>query len=410
MPLTSADPETEGENLHAVQGAYVAQYRANHDDNREAPLIRLVLANPGVNSAQWQPVDQQLAGLTGAPDNLRAAFGISVSTDLTKAEVGGLTSRGIPVVGGAITADDIANASGDDERFPGLARVSATNGQVAAALARFGGVNPRRALLVEDTRTDDDYITTLARSFALHAAEFPVEPYHFTSPANISAAGDVADTFSQIIPNICETDAKWIYFAGRQVQLRLFLNALGIRGCQAKKFTVVTGSAASHLGSDPQLARATFAQGITLDYAAIASPDEWATASSPTGGSPSGYQNLETTLAAPAAPIGPTGLTDGQTIITYDAALTAISAIRDTTTQQTPMPSLQDIAHEWPQLNGVSKVDGASGWICLDNAGNPYDKAVPIVRYGGSGRPVFVATAWPAGSLPSPSCTIPPGG
>jgi ABC-type branched-subunit amino acid transport system substrate-binding protein len=413
LPLTSPDPFTQAEILHAIQGAYVAQYRANHNQNGQVPLIRLVLANPGLNSAQWQPVVQQLKEMTGSPDNLRAVVGISVSTAATKDEVGWLTSHGIPVVGGAITADDIANSPGGDHSFPGLARVEPTNSQEASALARFAVVNPKQALLVEDTRKDDDYITTLAKAFSARLTGSPLEPYQFTSPPDITQDGDTANQFAQMIPNICDTHAKWIYFAGRQVQLRQFINALGARGCQ-ENFTILTGSAGSHLGSDPKLDRGAFT-GITLDYAAIASPGPWTIPDPPaTGGSPAAYRAFAMTVAetatAPAGPIGLTDLSDGQTIINYDATWTAIFAIRNTTTQLTPMPSLPDIMHEWPLLNGVNKVLGASGWICLDNAGNPYDKAVPIVRYSATGRSVFVALAWPTGAPPPAPCTIPPGG
>jgi hypothetical protein len=415
VPFTSPDPTTQTEILHAVQGAYAAQYRANHDDNNLAPPIRLILANPGLNSSQYLPVVQELAGMTGPPDNLRAVVGISVSTDTTKAEVGWLTRHGIPVVGGPITADDIANPLVGEQPFPGLARVEPTNSQEASALAHFGDVNASQALLVEDTRTDDDYITTLANAFAEVISRTPYQPYQFTSPSVESQNGDTSNTFRAMVPNICDTKAKWIYFAGRQVQLRQFINQLAMRGCQNQDFTILTGSAASHLQSDPELDRGAFGRGITLDYAAIASPDAWPQSGAPiTGGSPSAYQTFATDLGdggtAPEGPIGPTGLADGETIINYDAAWTAITGIRDATTQGTPMPSLRDIANGWRLLNGENKVLGASGWICLDNAGNPYDKAVPIVRYITTGIPQFVTDAWPADTPPDTHCLIPKNG
>jgi hypothetical protein len=276
-------------------------------------------------------------------------------------------------------------------------------------------VNASQALLVEDTRTDDDYITTLANAFARIMSRSPYQPYQFTSPPDESQNGDTSNTFHAMVPNICDTKAKWIYFAGRQVQLRQFINQLAMRGCQSQDFTILTGSAASHLQSDSQFDRAAFSRGITLDYAAIASPDAWPQSGAPpTGGSPAAYQTFATVLGhggtMPEGPIGPVGLADGETIINYDATWTAITGIRDATAQGTPMPSLQDIASGWRQLNGENKVLGASGWICLDNAGNPYDKAVPIVRYITTGVPQFVTDAWPAGAPPDAHCLIPKNG
>lgn len=410
LPMTDPDPATQTEILHAVEGAYIAQYRAdNAKDQKElAPPIRLVLVNPGVASAHWQPVVEQLAGMTGPGDNLRAVVGISVSIDATKEEVHWLTAAGIPVVGGAITADDLANVPGTDQPYPGLARIEPTNTQEAAALASFGNVNPKQALLVQDTRTDDDYITTLVNAFKKVLVGSPYEAKQFTSPQNESKDGDTYNTFyNSIVPNICQTSAKWIYFAGRQVQLRQFINAIEARGCP-QKFTILTGSAGSHLGSDPELDRAAFGR-FTLEYAAIASPGEWTQSPQPTGGSLSDYQVFLNSARAAIGPVSAADLEDGQAIINYDATWTAITAIRSTTGQGVTMPSLLDIAHEWRQLYGVNRVHGASGWICLDNSGNPYDKAVPIVGYTASGQPQFIKLAWPDGAPPPAGCQPPNG-
>ncbi|WP_327249767.1 hypothetical protein [Streptomyces sp. NBC_01320] len=35
---------------------------------------------------------------------------------------------------------------------------------------------------------------------------------------------------------------------------------------------------------------------------------------------------------------------------------------------------------QWPRVKASLRVSGASGWICLDNHGNPYNKAVPVVE------------------------------
>jgi hypothetical protein len=411
LPMTAPDVPTQGEILHEVQGAYAAQYRANHLDDGAVPPIRLVLANPGLNSAQWPYVVRELEAMTGPPDNLRAVVGIGISTGQTKAEVRALTAHHVPVVGGSISADDIANPTVGAQPFPGLARISPTNLQVATALTHLSGVNPRQAVLVEDNRQGDDYITSLAQVFGRNAAQFPVQPYLFTSPPNESQVGDTANRFlDYIVPSICLTGAKWIYFAGRQVQLRAFINALAGRPCK-RNFTVITGSAASHLATDSNLDRAAFSHGVALEYAAIASPDAWSRADDPsTVGSRADWQHFITALgdAARKDPIGPTSLTDGETIINYDAAWTAMVAIRQNA-QSTEVPAVSEVADAWSGLNGQNMVGGASGWICLDNSGNPYDKAIPIVRFTVRG-PEFVAVAWPAGRPPSPDCQIPPGG
>jgi hypothetical protein len=408
LPLTSTDPAMQTEIVQEVQGAYVAQYRANHDANGEQPPIRLVLANPGTDSAQYLPVVQELAGMTGAPDNLRAVAGISVSTDTTKAEVGWLTAHGVPVVGGAITADDIANTSNSDP-FHGLARVEPVIAQEAQALVRLGKVDRRQAVLVEDTRTDDDYITALAQGFSADSA---YEPREFQSAPDENQVGDTANTFESItVPYICGLKGiKWIYFAGRHVQLRLFINAL-TTGCPGGQFTILTGADASHLSNDPDLDTSGFSDGITLEYAAIAAPGIWGTLSQDADGkSPEGYAQFLSTIEADNGKIGPVSLIDGQSIINYDAILTAIAGIRTQTSASNPLPSLAQVANGWGSLSGTNTVAGASGQICLDNAGNPYDKPVPVIQYSTLGKPVPLTAAWPTGSPPTWPCIVPSAG
>jgi hypothetical protein len=192
----------------------------------------------------------------------------------------------------------------------------------------------------------------------------------------------------------------------------VFINALEYRGCQDRQFTILTGTVASHLGNDPKLSAHAFATGITLDYAAIAHPGAWSGPHVPaTGGSVQDYQAFASALSdaatAPVGPIGPTGLTDGQAIITHDAVWTAVAQVRDATSEGNPIPSLGAVANERRSLHDVHKVGGASGWICLDNGGNPYDKAVPIVQYQANGTPRFVTLAWPTGAPPAETCTAP---
>lgn len=412
LPLTSQDPSMRAEIVQEVQGAYIAQYRANHRANGLQPPIQLVLANPGANSTWYISVGRDLQAMEGAPDNLRAVAGISVSTATTKKEVALLTKRKIPVVGGAITADDIANTPASDP-FPGFARAEPTNDQEAQALTRFGKVSPGRAIVVQDSRTDDDYITTLAKWFDDHSA---YQPFTFQSAPDKNQPGMTANTFANVtVPEICSVQKtkhiNWIYFAGRQVQLRLFINAL-TAGCQGSGFTILTGSAASHLTSDSSLNTAAFSKGITLEYAAIASSKLWNGVSPGADGrSAAGWPGFAGTIQSHSGTrqgqIGTVSLANGQSIINYDAVLTAIAGIRALTNAGNPMPTLQQVAHGWGNLSGTRAVPGASGQICLDNAGNPYDKPVPIVKYGDLASAV---PAWPNGHPPQYPCIVPRNG
>ncbi|GAA3938664.1 hypothetical protein GCM10022244_53790 [Streptomyces gulbargensis] len=410
LPLTAADHGMRVKVLHEIQGAYAYQYRANHESNSETPKIRLVLANTGKANAHWRSTVDRLKAMTGAPDRLRAVSGVATSSTEVREAVAALTGAGIAVVGTTITADDIANGPGaGHQRFPGLARVSPTNGDEAKALAHFGEVDAAKALLVQDTRTGDHYTDTLKAAFAASLKGAPYEPQLFTSPPDPTDEGTTANTFRQITHLICDTRAETVFFAGRHTQLRQFINALGARGCAERSFTVLTGDEGSYLGADSKLNRAALKARLTVRYAALAHPDAWRPAPGrpvpATGGSATAFRTFLTDIARASAK--PVPLTDGQAIVAYDAMATAVHAIRQATPKNARYPELADVATQWPQVKGSLRVEGASGWICLDNYGNPYNKAVPIVDLAPDGTQRFVRIAWPEGEAPTASC-LPP--
>ncbi|MFI1768694.1 hypothetical protein ACH41H_42595 [Streptomyces sp. NPDC020800] len=412
LPYSSTSRTSLNDIQHQLQGAYMAQYQANHDSNGQAPAIRLVLANPGATGDQWQQTVDQLVRMTAGADRLRAVAGIGQSTDNNKKAVGALTRHGIPVVGSSITADDLANGQGGKDPYPGLARVSPTNTDEARALASFARVSAGKALLVYD-RPGDPYTRTLQKSFAALIKGSPYEPQPFTPPADRSEEGTTANTFRQITHLVCDTsrETDTILFAGRHTQLRQFINALGARGCQDRAFTVLTGDEASYLTHESDLDRSALRHRLSVRYTSLAHPDAWTKDPARTGGTAADFDALHKLLTAaergPAGPIGPAALDDGQLIIGYDALQLAVHGIREAVPDGKNFPALADVGLQWPQVKGSLRVGGASGWICLDVHGNPYDKAVPIVELTPEGGSRFVKIAWPEGKPPSKEC-LPP--
>jgi ABC-type branched-subunit amino acid transport system substrate-binding protein len=411
-PFTATDADNLGDALHELQGAYLAQYRANHYSNDETPKIRLVLANPGSTGEYWRHTVDQLERMTNGRDRLRAVTGVGLSTDNNKKAVKELTHRGIPVIGSSITADDLANGQDGKDPYPGLARVSPTNTDEALALASFAKVAAGKALLVYD-KPGDPYTRTLQTSFEKLLTGSPYQPQPFTPPADRSKEGTTANTFRQITHLVCDTapGTNTILFAGRHTQLRQFINALGDRGCQDRSFTLFTGDEGSYLTGDKDLDRSALKHRISVRYTALAHPDAWAKDSAKTGGSAADAKVLDGLLGRgerkPVGPIGPVALDDGQTIIAYDALTLAVQGIREATADGRTVPPIADVANQWTLTKGSQRVSGASGWICLDIHGNPYDKAVPIVELTPEGKARFVKIAWPEGKPPAKEC-LPP--
>ena len=412
-PFTATDADNLADVLHELQGAYLAQYQANHDSNGDVPAIRLVLANPGSTGAHWEHTVDQLEGMTGGTDKLRAVAGVGLSTENNKKAVAELTRRGIPVVGTSITADNLANGQNGKDPYPGLARVSPTNTDEASALASFAQVTADKAVLVYDQK-GDPYTLTLQRSFQKLLKGSPYAPWSFNAPDDRSQEGNTANDFRQITHLVCDTGdgTDTILFAGRHTQLRQFINALGERGCQDRKFTLLTGDEGSYLTGDKDLDREALTHHLTVRYTALAHPDAWVRGPAATGGSATDAKALLDLVRRgqgdKVGPIGKVDLEDGQLIIAYDAMTLTYQGIREAKPDTKTAPALEDVGNEWRLMKGTQqRVNGAGGWICLDNHGNPYDKAVPIVELTPEGSARFVKIAWPEGKPPAKEC-LPP--
>ncbi|MGW3266070.1 ABC transporter substrate-binding protein [Streptomyces sp. NPDC001056] len=404
LPFTSSTPTDLNDIGHQLQGAYLAQYAANHDPTGQPPKIRLVLANSGTGKDSWKPTVDQLDRMTRSADRLRAVVGIGQSTDPNKEAVAALTKYHIPVVGSSITADDLANGrpGKDPDPYPGLARVAPTNTDEARALASFAKKNASKPVLVYDD-PGDPYTNSLKRSL--------------TSLLDISydrqqsfARSDASTEFGNIVPTLCSTSqgTRTILFAGRHTQLQQFINALGgHNGCPGNSFQVLTGDEASYLTYDKNLDRDALGNNITLLYTSLAHPDAWAKNPPKTGGSTADYDILKGLLDNDKRrPIGPVALDDGQLIIGYDAMQLAVNGIHHSVPRGGKTPPLSAVGRAWSHVRGPLKVHGASGWICLDGHGNPYDKAVPIVRLNAKNGTQFVQLAWPQGRPPTENCPM----
>ncbi|KUF15903.1 ABC transporter substrate-binding protein [Streptomyces silvensis] len=430
LPL---QPESDAERKQLrsdVQGAYLAQYRANRAEQR--PLLRLVLANPGRNYGQQERIVDRLAGLASSTrHNLRAVTGFNLSLRNTVAAVDRLTNElRIPVLISRASADELANAEGRERtpRFRGLARVIPTNRQQAEALAAFhGDLNDDETVLVRDTRPDDVYVASLARAFSRdEPGRAGAKDQEFLSPS-ISDPGETGNDFSLIGHNICQSRATVVYFAGRPVHLRLFALKLAEVPCHGKKYKVVSGSGAATLDrymSDADWKKLLGDEGakeptVTVQYTAPGHPAAWSAAAR-------GAKNPPAHLAEPgrelrelrrlvareeAGDIGPVDLDDSRTMLVHDGVRTITQAVFLANAQSAgTVPPRERVSAQWSRLESAHRVAGTSGWVCLTNAGNPYDKPVAVVELDPRTRKLrFVGLGWPEGRAQPKDCVVPSG-
>ncbi|MFE4856738.1 hypothetical protein [Streptomyces sp. NPDC056670] len=436
IPMQSTSPAVQRQILSEVQGAYLAQVAANGADSVK-PAIRLVLANPGDGYGRWRGTLDQL---TAQEPDLRVVVGFNLSLDKTKEALTYVTNTlHLPAVASVVTADDFANPEGTDTvPYPGLARVVSTSREQARALLTF---DPELAgsetALVADDRPGDDYNRSLRDAFAearKNGGGGGVQDMRFESPG-VEEAGVTPNEFEDFAGNICRSNARVVYFAGRAFHLKLFVEKLATTYCREKaSYTVITGSDATTLDErlddrDRALLRGDPGSGkpsVSIRYAAPAHPDAWSAElgkwrSDPRtkGQDPPLYLReaqdsmnaLRRGIADQSGSIGPVNLDDGRTIVTYDVVLTASRALaRAVHTSGLEVPTADRVVRDLGKLNSDLRVRGAGGWICLTNAGNPYNKALSVVRLDpGARKLVFEGVAWPSGHAPGhdDNCVVP---
>ncbi|MGW6533295.1 amino acid ABC transporter substrate-binding protein [Streptomyces venezuelae] len=428
LPL---QPDIDAERIQLrseIQGAYLAQYRANREEN--TPLLRLVLANPGDSYAQQERVVDQLADMTGDKKvNLRAVTGFNLSLDATKKAIARLTNElHIPVLASRVSADELANPEGSAKApYPGLARIIPTNRQQADALASFHGeLRDEQTVLVRDKRPHDIYNNSLAKAFS-RDEDGPPGPKDqtFESPS-ITDPGDMGNDFTLIAQNICQSTARYVYFAGRPVHLRLFALKLADVQCRGKKYTIVSGSGAATLnrylknGDWDRLRGGGKEPLVTVQYAAPGHPGSWDHELRDTRRAeerrdyftePRAELNKLRTLIGKgsAGDIGPVPLEDSRTMLVYDGTRTIAKAVLLANAQtEGTVPPLRRVSDMWQRLEAVNRVRGTSGWICLTNAGNAYDKPVAVVELDPrTERLRYVGVGWPKGRAQPDDCRVP---
>jgi hypothetical protein len=350
--------------VHQLEGAYLAQYAANRTVGQ--PLIKLYLANDGNLDQMWLPIVDQLRDMAPAA-HLVAVVGLGGNTSNVRSAATALVKAGLPVVSSADT---------DGFALPGLFTVAPTIDEQVAALVSESDTG--RSVLVTDSNPADQYSAALSAAVERHLSASDVFRY-------VAAFDDSynEETLDVIVPNVCAVNARTIYFAGRTTDLVPLLRALGERRCGTEPLVVRT---VADVSLDPGIASIVASTGITVEYAALAQPDQWSMipvtqsqqrAAATFGEFSSRFQQH----------FGATSqLTDGQAMMGHDSLLTTISAVRIAAQELNDMSprAVLDALHD---LHGLDAVDGVSGVIDLDaQTGRPVDKPIPVVRIDHDGH------------------------
>lgn len=376
---------------HELEGAYLAQWRANHKDGLgDIPLIRLLVVNIGDQAGQQDVVIPELIRRVDDPaEHLVAVAGLGQSLDATKQAIRSLSEARIPMIASRLTADDLSTTPGQSVR--GLFRIPPTSSAQTTVAAQ--ALKPTVTLLVQDINPSDAYTNSLAEQFRTVFTTPPagklLEPERYD--ASLSAADN---TFVQMMYSICIKQPAAVYYAGRGTNLPGFLAALAGRPCPQLKIDLFTGNDGVDLtaalrqyladGNQDGIA-ANLRSNITFRYTALAHPGAW---SDQQRFLPASTRIFQQDCASCFSRVFPhEQLDDGAAIVGYDALLVTIHAIRSGVGQRSTPAALTPgaVFQQLYRINQAAPVNGASGPIAFDGQGKPIDKPIPILQLNPNG-------------------------
>ncbi|MET7853666.1 ABC transporter substrate-binding protein [Streptomyces avermitilis] len=394
-----------------LKGAYTAQCRLNKCPelvkNSDGPLsdvvgprpnIQLIVASEGRTQTHWKTVVGQLARMTGGDHPVVAVTGMGISIGETRDAAAELTKQHLPSVGAVISATDL-----DAGEF---FKVSPSNEDSAKALHKyFRSIHPAlgKGYLIYDSKADN-FTRSLRDGFEKQFKDEIHGRAGFRGQT-IPQGKAMQQLFTPIVTNVCMTNAKAIFYAGRSRDLPALVSTLAGNPCTPRRpltiFTCSTGLWGA--GQDKKLSRQLSSSGITVVDASATDPKNWMDGK---GEVPEGFPPFY--KAWRALKFNKEDLWTGYGTLEHDAFLVAGQATRNAyygqnTPGDTPqpaeeqvIPNSEDVAGQIINLSDHFAVRAASGTISFDATnvthGWPLEKPIPITivpREPESSPPVY---------------------
>jgi len=408
MTPDPAQDSDDGETLvHRIEGALTAVRRANTQSiaGGTEPRIKLLLASYGSRAESWRHAVNAIRKAR-VSEHIAAVVGIGQSLNTTRQAVAALSDSGIATIGSVVTADDM-NTDLDGEPIVDFFRVSPTNTDEAQAMVSYLTAHGKqKVMLVHDLNEGDSYTRTLASAFvAAYETRTGIkisytDPYRSPKLQLTGTARTVymKNRFAKMLVNVCANKPDVIVFAGRSADMVSFMRALSEGGaCALTSLDVVTGDDAANIAGEPLPASDHLK--FRVFYTALAHGAQWDSAP-PNSVNRKNYDAFEQEFFRNG--FGSDDLADGHAMISYDAALTAIVAIRNDPLATTDPSTLSDALLG---LRCVNTIPGVSGAIALASDGNPTNKVMPILQIQQNGFLKQESLAWPAGTPLDPQST-----
>ncbi len=360
-----------------LQGAYIAQ--VEHNKDFRVPLIRIVIANSGGNTAYAPEVTKQIIEATHADHTIVGVMGPAQSRDKSVEAIKMLGQAHIPIISSTASSDALTKIS------PYFFRASPPNKYQVQVAIRYAEnvLNVKKAVLFE--ALNDNYSQSLAADFIEqfqkndHNTILQTETYDYQDV-------DVSNTIHDKAGHACSFNPDMIYFTGRSDAMIRLLDSLN--PCGANTVKIMGGDTLDLLASAPNSGYPPYAYN-RLYYTSFAFPEEWELAGLGQY-RPSFFDNYPRYFDPRQEHAGKSvyGYTqaNGHVILAYDATFTLQQAIMDAVKNTKRIDlSPEDVRTALAHINGANAVQGAGGCISLGPNGDPMNKVIVMLRIDGHG-------------------------
>jgi hypothetical protein len=385
LPGDVSNPQTDG--VRELAGVYAAQLAWDgtpEDGVQNDPLVQILVANAGASMQGQYKVAQQIIELAHSHDPLVGVVGVGMNEPTTPETVSALGRAGVPIVG---------TTNSMDAHYPLYFQLAPDDRREAQVGADYLATLPGRHYGVRMVDTTSGYTRELGANVAealSPAARRSMPEFTYQSPRQLPG----------LVNEACQkTGGKLnlIYYLGRSQDLPwLITQGLAQSAqCANNHVTILSGDDASKYA-------APLPGNITLDYTALTFPPAWQTCYRD-GNLPPFYASYLHLLQSqgishlPANPLDNPLLTDGHTVLGYDATTVMENAttqvFEDLAGQAPGLSSFSGIrvtpGDVWGQLRSAAEPPGASGLITFQ-PGFEQDKFVPVVQEKAQAAPHVV--------------------
>jgi eukaryotic-like serine/threonine-protein kinase len=389
--MLTGDKATVSIGRDDLQGAYVAQKSFNDASIlNNSVLVRLLIANAGSNSqdtttvaqqiVQLSSVDKHFVGVMGWPFSGYASIAISV-----------LRPAQIPMISQTASSDALTAKS---SYFFRVAPANERQG-VEGANYTVQTLHATKAVLFYDPT--NLYTQSLANAFR---TQFTKDGKQIVATETYTVGKTT--NYSQQIADAANNNPDLIYFSGYANDASELLKELPTTGPLATA-PIMGGDALYELGGYNSSLHTAASR---LNFTSFAYPDEWKLLCSQgqtfACTTPSFFDNYKT-YYDPKNQHSPGAYgfqrADGDTILSYDATVTMLTAANNALTGTKTTITTHDLLLGIHAIKGTNALQGVSGQIAFGSDSNPINKSLVILRVvnGGFFTLVSVQPCFPVG-------------